>query len=713
MADENNAPDLAGLAKQLIKARWLIAGIVLLAAALGVGYALLATPIYQADALVQLEEKSGNSAMFSPDMSALFGDTPQTVTEIEILKSRMILGAVIDNLRLEYSATTRRLPLVGGFLARVELPDPHWRFLRRFAWHDDKIRLEHLEIPARLTGQDLVLTSLGGGRFRVQTGRDVLTGQLGETLESGDFSLRVDQLDAPEGREFILKRQDFGEVIRQLRARLSIGERGKNSSILQLALRGEDRGEITRILDEVINVYLLQNLNRSVAEVDNSLKFIRTRIPDAQGRLQAAERALSDYQLAQGSVDLSFETRAMLEESVKIETKLSELALQEQELQKRFTPSHPLYQTLLDNRRQLQERLAEIRKQTADLPSVQQEMLRLTQDLEVARQTYLQLVSRTQELEVAKAGTLGSIRVIDPAMAAILPVAPDKKVIVVLATVLGAIVAVSTVLLRNLATRGVETAAELEDLGVPVYASVAKVGNGVYTNDKRGDAKILAKESPASLAIEALRSLRTSLHFGMLEAKTNLLMITSSRPGEGKSFLAVNLATVMAQAGQNVCLVDADIRRGYLRHFFGIPKAEPGLTDVLAGDIAVEEVIRQDPDSGLYFIPAGKYPPNPSELLMHRNFADLVTYLDQRFDIVILDTPPLLAVTDPVIIGKYVGMILLASRHLVTQLSEVKASLKVIENNGLKVTGTVLNVYDAKKGDKGAGGYHYEYTARD
>ena len=211
------------------------------------------------------------------------------------------------------------------------------------------------------------------------------------------------------------------------------------------------------------------------------------------------------------------------------------------------------------------------------------------------------------------------------------------------------------------------------------------------------------------MAIEALRSLRTSLHFGMLEAKKSILMVTSSRPGEGKSFLSVNLAVVMAQAGQNVCLVDVDIRRGYLRRFFGIEKGIPGLTDVLAGDALIEDVIQQDPDSGLYFLPSGKYPPNPSELLLHKNFAQALDYMNKYFDFTILDTPPILAVTDPIIVGKYVGMTLLVTRHHLTNIGEIKASLKIAETNGLKITGAVLNAYDAKKNSHADGNYSYQY----
>lgn len=630
----------------------------------------------------------------------------------------MILGDVVDTLNLDWSAEPKRLPQIGNFLKRFDLPDPGWEFISNYAWHDETITLEWLQVPETLLGEPFILTHQGNGAFTVDLGDgNPLPGQVGELLEieTIGFALMVSALESPVGRQFVVKQKHISGVLKNLRANLSISEKGKNSSILRLTLKGEDGAEAVTILDNILRVYLLQNLSRNAAEAESSLAFIQQQLPEAQAQVRAAEDRLNAYKLSQDSVDLSFETLSMLEQSVEIEAQLNALALEEQELQKRFTQNHPAYQTLLDSRAQLESLLADLRIKSEELPETQLEMLRLSLDLEVAQEIYVQLVSRAQELNVVKAGTLANIRIIDTALANPDTVAPNKKMIVLLAAVLGGVLSIAFVLVRSFMTRGVETTEEIEQLGIPVYASISKVGSGDYNgNKKKGPLKILAKEAPTDLAVEALRSLRTSLHFGMLEAQRSILMVTSSRPGEGKSFLCVNLATVMAQAGQNVCLVDVDIRRGYLRRFFGVEKGTQGLTDVLAGDALIEDVIQQDADSGLYFIPAGKYPPNPSELLMHKNFSEVLDYLDERFDMTILDTPPLLAVTDPMIVGKYVGMTLLVAKHLVTNLAELKASTKTAETNGLKFTGAVLNGYDAKKskGAYGAASYQYDYKSR-
>ncbi|MBL1435098.1 MAG: polysaccharide biosynthesis tyrosine autokinase [Rhodobacteraceae bacterium] len=706
--------DLLELALLFYRKKVLILFITFLGAIIGIAIALFSTPIYRADALIQLEEKSSGGMALSSDLSSLFADTPQSVAEIEILRSRMILGQVINSLRLDISATPKRLPIIGNFLSRYEFSEPNISFISTYAWHNETIELGFLEVPDVLLDQTITLTYLGDGAFEIDLDAGApIVGQVGQPLRRSelDFAILVNVITGQPGREYELKKSGFANVLTEIRSNYTINEKGKNSSIIQLMVQGPNPALATQILKKITDVYLLQNVNRNAAEADSSLTFIQAQLPETEATMRAAESAVNAYKLSQDSVDLSFETLALLEQAVAIAAQLSQIDLEEQELKKRYTPAHPVYQTLLGNRGELENQLEKVRLQSMELPETQLEMLRLTQNLEVAREIYLQLVSRAQELAVIKAGTIGNIRVIDTPMSFPKPIKPSKPLVVIISTVLALFLAVVLVLLRSFMTKGVEGQEQIEALGLSVFGAIQKVGNGDFTANKRGrDTPILAKTDPTNLSVEALRSLRTSLHFGMLDAKSSLLLFTSSRPGEGKSFLAVNLATVMAQAGQNVCLVDADIRRGYLRRFFGVPKSALGLTDVLAGDAELDDVIIKDPDTGLSFIPAGKYPPNPSELLMHKNFATTCAALDARFEMTLMDAPPLLAVTDPVIIGKYAGMILLVVRHLFTQVGELNAALKTLENNGLKANGAVLNAYSPKASNKGAGDYSYQYA---
>ncbi len=711
--------DLLQLLSTLYEGRFRILLITLAAIFLGVFYALIQKPVYQADALLQLEEKSGGGLAISADMAALFGQEPQIPAEIEILKSRSILTTVIENLALNISAAPKRLPVIGDFLRRYKLPDPGFEFLRPYAWHEEQIHVARLIVPRSLEGEELILTALGEGRLRLDLGGGrALEGEVGTLLvdEAAGIEILVDRLIGAPGRTFILQARPMVRNLEELRARFSVSEQGRNSSILRLVLKGPDADEAVRILDEISRVYLLQNIARSAAEAEASLKFIREQLPDAEASVKAAEEALNSFKEEQSSVDLTFEMRTLLEEAVQLEAQLNALTLEEYELQKRYTEQHPAYKTLLEKRSRLEERLADIRSQTSDLPQTQQDILRLAQDLEVAQQIYVQLLNRAQELSVLKAGTIGNVRIIDTAFTNGRAVAPRKSIIVVMAALLGIMAGAGLVLLRAFFSQGIRSPEEIENLGVPVYATIPL--DEAALQNKSGHRKkslpILARTDPTNLAVEALRSLRTSLHFGLIDSDTNVIQVTSSKPGEGKSFVSVNLAAVSAQSGQSVVLVDTDLRRGYLHKYFNLGRGQKGLSDILAGEASIEDVLIEDAETGLAFLPVGSYPPNPAELLMHPNFEKLLRELDKRFDLTILDTPPLLAVTDPVIIARFAAMILLVVRFQEVGTRELTAGIKTLERIGKKPTGSVLNGYDAKTSSYYSSYvYQYSYKTRD
>ena len=203
------------------------------------------------------------------------------------------------------------------------------------------------------------------------------------------------------------------------------------------------------------------------------------------------------------------------------------------------------------------------------------------------------------------------------------------------------------VLLRGWLRRRVQGPTKIERMGLPVFATINYSSLADTRGSRKGDMPILAISQPTDLTIEAFRSLRTSLHFGMLDAQTPTLTIPSTHPGAGKSFLAANLAVVAAEAGQRVCLIDADLRRGQLRCYFGLPRNHPGPAEVLAGDLEPEAVVQPQSVERLFFIGTGRYPPNPSELLMRPELNRLIDWCAAEFELVLFDTPPVRAMAGP------------------------------------------------------------------
>jgi tyrosine-protein kinase Etk/Wzc len=300
------------------------------------------------------------------------------------------------------------------------------------------------------------------------------------------------------------------------------------------------------------------------------------------------------------------------------------------------------------------------------------------------------------------------------------PVRPQKALIVVIATLLGAFVAVALVLFRKALNRGVSNPNELEKLGLPVYAAIPfsaiqkDMDQKLFRSNKVGSTQLLALSNPTDLAIEGLRSLRTSLHFAMLEAGNNRLMISGPSPQVGKTFVSANLAAVVAHSGQRVLLVDVDMRKGYLHKVFGVA-AENGLSDLLAKHCELGTAIHTTEVENLHVLSRGRIPPNPSELLMHANFSEFLDQVSALYDLVILDTPPFLAVTDATIVGRQSGTNLIVARFELNSVREVELTMRRYQQNGIELKGAIFNGIEKRSSAKYGYGaysyYHYEYTS--
>jgi tyrosine-protein kinase Etk/Wzc len=682
-----------------------------IAATAGLTYALGTPPTFRADAMLQLEEKTAQLALPSA-LTDLTSDDPRSVTEIEILNSRLVLGQAVANAHADWNVTPQRLPMVLNALAQAGVPLPEHPLLRSYVRRGEEIRLDLLEVPARWIGDEIVLEVIEQGSFVIELpDGSTREGRINETITEADigFALRIGDITAASGRQFSIRHMSENAAIRNLRGRLSITERGRQSGILELSLTGPDLEGTERTLNAITQAYLGQNISRSAAEAESSLTFVESQIPEAEARIRAAERALNEYREQQQAIDLGFEGQSLLTQISGLEDQLQQLAGEEETLAERYTPNHPAYQQLLSARERLEDRLTRLREEVGNLPETQREVLNLTRDFELAQEVYLALLNRAQELRVMRASTIGNVRIVDTATTDERPVAPRRSRILALSLVLGAFAGIGFVLIQNALRRGVQSAEEITSLGLPVFATLNLSEKMAKTN-RSGKLPILSLTDPNDLTVEGFRSLRTSLHFAMLDASSRSITLTSAAPEAGKSFTAVNLGVVAAQAGQRVCVVDADLRRGHLRRYFGVPKSYAGLGDYLSGRASLDEIIVEGPVPGLCFISTGRYPPNPSELLMRARFKDLVKELDKLFDLTIFDSPPVLAVTDPIIIGNATGATIAVIRFDMTRANEIEAVQMQLEQGGAKLAGAILNGFDPRRVQAGYSyGYSYRY----
>ncbi|ELI1841482.1 polysaccharide biosynthesis tyrosine autokinase [Vibrio fluvialis] len=702
-SDEIELGKLFGI---IFDSKWIILLTTLLFSLVGVAFALFSTPIYKADSLIQIEQKSsGGIGSLVGDMGELFSSESSATTEIEIIKSRMILGGTVDKFNLTTVVEPVYFPLFGKGLARISsnISSMH---VNRFVIPELYQKSTHSIIVQDASKQIYQL---------LRDGYVIFEGKAGVLAKIEGYELFVSSFQANDGFEFSIAKRSQLDAIEWLKQNLSVSERGKQTGILELSFTGENRALISDVLNDITQNYFLQNVARNSAEAEKSLSFLKSHLPDVKDSLTTAEDVLNTFRQKNDSIDLGLEAQSTLKVMVELEAQLNELTFKESEISQRFTKDHPAYRSLLDKRTTLLKEKERLNQQIQKMPKTQREVLRMTRDVEVNQQIYVQLLNKVQELSIVKAGTVGNVRILDSAQTFAKPVKPKKALIVLVSTWLGGMISVAFVLVRAALHRGVENPNDIEQIGLSVYASIPKSSlqlelfNKLKRHRKQNrDLTLLAESNPADLSVEALRGLRTSLHFAMMEAKNNVLMISGPAPGIGKSFVSTNFSVVAAKTGQRVLLIDADMRKGYLQQPFGMDW-ENGLSDYLGGKIPLATAVKETRIENLDIMTRGQVPPNPSELLMHPRFNELVEWASGYYDLVIIDTPPVLAVTDPSIVGALAGTTLMVARFGMNTVKEIDVARNRFEQAGIEVKGVILNATEKKASNYGYGYYSYSY----
>lgn len=678
--------DLLALFKVLKSSYLKIGFFTLFFIVIGAAYSFLATPIYQANATLQYDKMSQVSLLDQmSDVMPFANSNSQADSEIEVIKSRMVLGKTVADLNLD----THTAP--AGFFDRL--------------WGDKaSIAISLYSLPEHLIGEPAIVTYLGENRYALHIDNQTFEGKVGELLKQDEISLLVSSINAEVGQEFTLSKDARYSTIENLRNTLTIAEVGKGTGIINLAIKGADKAENVQILNSIIQNYVDQNTERKKEVTNNTLLFLDEYLPKVKTKLDNYENQLNAFRKKNESIDLSLEAKSALDSALQVEEKLNELTFKEVEIQQLYTRNHPAYQSLLDKRQQLLREKEKISKNIQKLPNTQQQIVRLTRDVESEQAIYNQLVAKQQELSVLNSGITADVRIIDSAESQPNAVAPKKALIMVLATILGFIVGCAYVIAREFFNNKIKGTEDIDALGVNVYATIP-----FSTHEKKliaaGNKPPLALENPADTAVEAIRSLRTSVYFSVMNQGNNLVMISSASPGVGKSFVTSNMAVVLANAGKKVLLIDTDLRKGRIHKAFGLSN-KAGLSEYLAQQDITQPTIHRGVIENLDVICRGKNVTHSSELLMGERFKHLLDTVKGQYDIVVIDTAPILAITDSAIIGKYVGTSLLIAYYGVNTVKDVELSLKRFKQNDIEITGVILNGIDAKSDDYN---YVYEY----
>jgi tyrosine-protein kinase Etk/Wzc len=726
-ADEIDLGELLGL---LADNKWLIIMITLATFFIGVAKSFLDQPIYKADSLIQVKESTQSMAGLDSLTGFLESKTP-VHAEIELIKSRLILGKTIKDLHLDIIAKPKFFPVVGEAAARWlqkykgdnAFSDPLFG-LSQYAWGGEAIQVDTFDVPDSWKDDEIILQAAGKDQFKlIHQDEVVLSGEVGELASKQlkayqqPVKIFVTHLNSRPGVRFSLVRRSEGEAIRQLKESVSISEKGKGTGILELAVESNGQETAVRIVNKIANIYLQQNVEQKSAESQKTLEFLEVQLPALKDQLETATTTLNDYRTHKGSIDLDLETQNILQGTVELNTQVTLLQQKRDELRQRFTESHPNIVGIDKQINRLLSQISAYEKKIGVLPETQQVILRLSRDLKVSTELYTTLLNHAQTIRVANAGTVGNVRIIDYAILPDEPVKPKKFLIVTIALVIGLILGVVATFVRKTLSHGVMDPDLIEKfLNVPVYATIphSKVQKLIdkklkYRSTTSDHTPILlALENKDDLAMESLRSLRTTLHFAFLEARNNIIMITGPSPGIGKTFVSVNLAVIMADAGKKVLLIDGDLRRGIVNKSLGIGR-EHGLSELITHSIESTEAIKSIPQANIDFIPTGAIPPNPSELLLHERFGQLLETISKQYDLVIIDSPPVLAATDAAIIGRLASASLMVVKAGTHPMRELEQSTRKLVQAGVNLKGIIFNDIPESTSRYGYGRYVYQY----
>lgn len=720
MSQNSNTEDTIDLKELFFSliAQWkLIALCVILSLVCALLYLRTTPDTYAVDALVQVEESKGTSAALLGDLSSMIEQKQPAQTEIELLKSRLVLGSVIKDLNLDLKISGTE----NSFFNRLLSPHDYQTTYNKNAviFKDDakSFDVRKFDIPTYYLDKNLLL-NFNGNKYTLTDAKtkqvifSAVTNQESQhTSEYGTWNIALYTQDQLKNT-YNIEKMSLPAAMLSITENYSVAEKGKLTGILGLNYQGQDKEHITNVLNSILVAYSQQNIERRSAETAQTLKFLDEQLPELKQQLDVAEREFNKFRQQYNTVDVTKESELYLTQSIQLETSKAEIEQKLAEASAKYTNEHPAMQQMNAQLGAINKKIGELNDTLKQLPDLQRRYLQLYREVEVKTQLYTALLNSYQQLRIAKAGEIGNVRIVDTAVLPIEPIKPKKLQILILAIFLGGFLGTLLALLRNMMHSGIKDSNQIEnELDLPVYATVPRSPaqeSRIKLLKKKKTIPILAIKNGDDIAIESLRSMRTAIHFALNNAKNNIIMISGPAPEVGKSFISTNLAAILAQSNKRVLIIDADMRRGYLHKYFNHDNL-PGLAEYLNTQQTLDSIIKPTEIPHLDVITRGKSPVNPSELLSSAKFAAMFEQLSPMYDHIIIDTPPVLAVTDGIIISQYAGVNLVIARYAKSQMKELELTVNRFEQVGVKVNGFILN--DIQRGSGGYGyGYGYNYA---
>jgi tyrosine-protein kinase Etk/Wzc len=676
----------------LLRQWTVIAACTLLALALGAAWLLCAAPVYTASILIQVDSDQA-ARVLAPEPAGV-EQKAAAADEIEVLRSRLVLGAAVDETRANIEARPLRMPLLGAALERAR---------RRLAAigigraaPPSRIEVAAFELPSAFEEERFVLSAAGGGRFTL-TGPALaqpLAGNAGAPLRArvpgGTLVLDVSALDAAAGERFALVRHDRFETIDALQRHIDVELRGKQSNLIGIALEGGDRTRLAAIVSAVGRAYLQHNGASRAFEAARRAAVIEAELPRLRQELETAESRYNASRHSHGSIDSQEETKTLLQRSVLAQERIESLRQRRDQLAARFTAEHPEMLAVADQLRGAEAQLAEIKTAMDRIPKVEQDVLGLARDLKVRTDAFAAMLAAAQKLRLESAGALASARLIDAAEAPARPLRPRAAVALPAAVCAGLLLGVLAAWLRQAFSNRVADPFALEQqLGLPFSALVPHA-------PKPGRRRA---KPPFDAVFESMRRFAVVLEPAVRAARNNIVLVTGPTARAGATFVAEHLAGALAASGSRVLLVDGDLRA----HAPGerlsarFPHTEgPGLAELVRGECTPDEAILPWVRERLDLLPAGRPAAARAGLSAAPALGELLGALAPAYDYVLIDAAPALAVSDALTLGRHAGTVFTVLRADLSTHDEAAETVRQFDQAGLALVGFVFNDANAR-----------------
>ena len=705
----------------ILKWRWVVITFFLVVVATVAIHSFLVRPQYESTCQITIEKDNPNIVSIQEVLQMDAGQADYLQTQVDILKSKSLANDVIMRMNLEESRE---------FKALKKESEPGWidavkGWIKAAGiWIKSLFMTEGKNKVQLLAGDNAIYSPLVGGYLGRLEIEPVRRTRLINISFVGYYPEIITKIANEHVQAYIDKNLDLkfqatqdaiswlGKKLSDVKTTLTVAE-----NVLQSFKEKEDiisLGDIMSLSakgDSIIH-QKISELNSALTEA----KIKRLNLEATQKRLKQIEKRPEMIESFPKIVDNSLIND--------LKASLSALLRKKSELGEKYGNKHPTMVALNAEIKQQESKIAEeisnIRKSMstsyeialAQEKSLQAEMELeknkaksltrksiqfsvLQREVESNKQIYNTLLTRMKETSLTSGLNTSNVKIIDLAEASIWPIKPKKKRNIILAIIVGFGMGIGMAFFLEYMDDSIESPEDIEKhLKIPFLGPLGYVKKPDIKNSGKNSEQtkweLFALNDPKSTTAEALRNIRTNISFRLKGKDDKSLVIASANPGEGKTIFAINMAILFASMGKKTVLVDADMRKPRTDKLTGIDRT-PGLSDALIGEVQLSSIIKQVLLPNLYIIPAGTLPPNPAELLTSERMDEFQQKFNKTFDIIIYDSPPMMSVTDSLILSKAAGNTVLIIKGGETERKAVKHAVRQLEELDAKILGTVLN----------------------